>query len=485
MRPATSWWRSETPEPDRRPPTALPDRADVVVVGGGLTGLTTALQLGKAGADVVLLEARSIGAGTTGASTAKVSLLQGSRLSTLSSKHPRERVEQYVEANREGQAWLRRFCGDHDVRWEQRTAVSFAATESGRRQVEKESHACLDLGLPVSSPEHPADTALPFAVRAEVRLAEQGQVDPMAVVRAIADQAEAHGVRILEDTRVRRIGHRSPVRVRTERGDIAADRVVVATNMPIVDRSLAFARLHTERSYSVALGGNEGWADALPRGMYLGLDDPARSLRTTLDHQGRLVLLVGGNDHRTGTSLPASRHLEDLTGWATATFPGGLPLAGWSAQDQSPAGGLPLVGPALPASSAVLVATGFAKWGMTNGVAAALALTARITGGQVPWADAFDPWWPLSPSGAPSFLGHNATVGALMGRDWAGAALATATRRERTATCTHLGGRVRWNDVERSWDCPLHGSRFDADGEVLEAPATCGLRHVPTAEDAS
>ena len=163
---------------------------------------------------------------------------------------------------------------------------------------------------------------------------------------------------------------------------------------------------------------------------------------------------------------------------------------------------LPYVGPLLPGSDHLLVAGGYSKWGMTNGVAAALALSGRILGGHLEWADVFARGTRASCAGCSTAPGVNAGVGVEMAAGWLrpvlrpasdrpaegdgsvrydrpGAPTAVArtdgVERRVSAVCTHLGGVVRWNDAERSWDCPLHGSRFDADGEVLEGPATCGL----------
>jgi hypothetical protein len=125
----------------------------------------------------------------------------------------------------------------------------------------------------------------------------------------------------------------------------------------------------------------------------------------------------------------------------------------------------------------LLMAGGYAKWGMTNAVAAALALASRILGGRIDWADALATWRPQELRGLPASARLNAEVGFELARGWV-TPLRREGRGEDRPVCTHLGGVVTWNDAEASWDCPLHGSRFDDDGSVLEGPAVCGLRHV-------
>lgn len=469
---------------------------DVAVVGAGLTGLTTALLLARAGRSVAVLEARHIGAGTTGGSTAKVSLLQGTQLSRIAHRHRDAVVEGYVRANTEGQAWLARFCDDHGVALQRRPAYTFGIGDRGTAAAQSELRVARKAGLPVTWLDR---TDLPFETRGAVRLADQCQVDPVELLRALAAQARAHGVTIMERTRVRRAQGRDPVRLVTDRGTASAGTVVLATNTPILDRGAFFARVTAARSYGLAHRTPEQAVD----GMYLSADAPALSLRDA-PVEGGSLLLVGGQGHTTGRTASPRASLDELRAWTAAHFPDAVETHAWSAQDYVPHHALPYAGPLLPGTDHLLVAGGYSKWGMTNAVAASLALSGRILGGQPAWADVFRTWGSHELRGVPGGVLMNAEVGIEMTAGWLRSVVRSRTdgdpaegdgtvrfehagvpvARSRTdgverrvsGVCSHLGGIVRWNDAEHSWDCPLHGSRFAPGGSVLEGPATCGLR---------
>jgi glycine/D-amino acid oxidase-like deaminating enzyme len=483
----TSLWQDRHPRSTApQAPVEVSGETEVVVVGAGLTGLTTAVLLARAGKAVTVLEARHVGAVTTGGSTAKVSLLQGTQLSRIARRHPMGTVRQYVEANAEGQAWVARFCDDHGVATQRRPAYTFGFTTAGARSAQRELKLARAAGLEAEWVDEPP---LPFGTQGAVRLADQLQLDPLELTDALAAEAAKHGVHLVEGVRVRRVREKDPVVVTTDHGTLRAQTVVIATNMPILDRGGFFARMKPERSYGLAFATPTMPVD----GMYLSADSPSRSLRETPDGDGGYHLLVGGEGHKTGGGHPTTPRLDALRSWTHEHFPGVVETHAWSAQDYSPAHALPFAGPVLPGSDEIFVAGGYSKWGMTNGVAAALALSGRILGGHMPWAEVFRPWRSRELRGSADGALLNAEVAVEMARGWirplarpsdvrydhvgapSGVADDGASRRV-SAVCTHLGGIVRWNDAERSWDCPLHGSRFDADGEVLEGPATCGLK---------
>ncbi|MBW9207854.1 FAD-dependent oxidoreductase [Mumia sp. zg.B17] len=477
-----SWWYDQNPDRPTYSPLSEDLSCDVVVVGAGLVGATTALALARAGTSVVVLEGRTVAAGTTGGTTGKVSLLQGSRLSTLQRHHP-ERLRGYVEANRSGQEWIRAFCQSSGLPYDVRDAVTYATTAHGESQLRREHEACVEAGLPVVWED---SLELPYEVRGAIRLAGQGQIDAVAVTDRIMSDAVEAGARLFEQTRVLRVDGGERPRVRTEHATVDARHVVLATGIPILDRGGFFARLSPERSYAAAFRTDGPAVDA----MHLSIDTPTRSLRTSTPDES--VLVVGGNGHTTGRARSEAQKVDDLVAWSQSTFGVGDPLATWSAQDYAPASGLPYVGRLLPNRGAVHVATGFNKWGLAMGAAAGLALAGDLLGETPSWRDAVSSWRRPALRDAAKAAELNASVGVEMGKGWVSAAVTrdgappsvggvppcadSGNGAPVSAVCTHLGGIVEWNDAERSWDCPLHGSRFAEDGSVIEGPATRPLK---------
>jgi glycine/D-amino acid oxidase-like deaminating enzyme/nitrite reductase/ring-hydroxylating ferredoxin subunit len=493
------------------PPGTLIDvpESDVVVVGAGITGLTTAVLLARAGKRVTVVEARYVGGGTTGNTTGKLSVLQGSKLARIAGKHGRDALRAYVDGNAEGRDWILRHCDDHGLHAQREDDHAYAQTPEGISTARAVLDACRDADLGGAEWIDTADVPFPFS--GGVRLREQAQIDPMPFLNSLVVELEAHGGTLLQGVRAVSVSGREPLRIglqETARADgdrhphssITTRRCVLATGIPILDRGGFFARLKPHRSYCLAFD----VPGAVTRPMFISVDSPTRSVRYAPRADGD-KLIVGGAGHTVGRAEEPADGVAELTEWAKRYYPGAVRTHFWSAQDYSPIDELPYVGPLLPKLDNILVATGFDKWGMTNGVAAALALSSRILGGHIEWASAFASWSPHELSGLTTALQANLEVGFNLAKGWISPMTASpdtvsegdgvvsglpwhlratsvtnGTQRTVSPVCPHLGGIVTWNDADKAWECPLHGSRFAPDGSLLEGPATRGLTNAST-----
>lgn len=437
----------------------LPAQVQDLVIGAGITGLVTGLLLARAGRRVAVLEAHDVGAGTTGSSSAKVTILQGTRLSSIARRHTDEVAAAYLEANREGHAWLVRFCETHGVPMQTRRSITFAASPESASELEREFEVEQRLGVGSS---WSAQEDAPFDIHAAITLPDQAQVDPVALAEALAGQIQEHGGSVCTHQRVVDVDLSGGlVRVTVADGQqISASHVVLATGSPILDRGFHFATLQAQRSYVLALSGAKA-----PDGMYLSVGDPTVSVR---DEPERGLVLVGGHGHVTGRTESERRHLDGLRSWAKATFPDATEQFAWGAQDYAPFDAVPDVAGLPWSDGRIHVATGYGKWGMTNGVAAALTISADTLGEKPGWAARMR--GPAKGRAVMDLAGFNVGVAARLVNS-----LPARVSRARPI-CTHLGGVLCWNDAENTWDCPLHGSRFTDTGEVIEGPALSALK---------
>ena len=344
------------------------------MIGGGIVGVTAALLLHEAGARVVLLEANRIGHGVTGHTTAKVSSQHGLIYSQLRSSHGADAARAYGAANEDALAWIAERVERDGIDCDFRVRPAYAYS-SQRSDIEDETEAAVEAGLPAMLVER---TPLPYPVAAAVRFDGQAEFHAHKYLLALADRLPE----VYEHTHAVQVGDA----VRTPGGRVTAEHTIVATHFPFPDRSLAFARVHPQRSYAIACR----IAGTPPEGMFISADSPTRSIRG-IPAGDEELLLVGGEGHRTGTGGDTERRYRALEDFAREHWDVRSVDYRWSAQDNTSVDGLPLVGRMTPFEPRVLMATGFAKWGMTNGTAAARLLTDLVLGRDNPYASLFDP----------------------------------------------------------------------------------------------
>ncbi|GAA3389271.1 FAD-dependent oxidoreductase [Streptomyces roseoviridis] len=474
---------------------------DVAVVGAGIAGICAAWELARAGRRVALLEADRVAAGVTGYTTAKLSVQHGMIYARLRSSFGAEQARLYARSQQEAVEQVGRVAAELGIDCELETAPSHVYTErpdavDGLRE---EADAAREAGLPASFVE---ETELPFPVAGAVRVEGQAQFHPRKYLLALVADLVRRGGVVHERTRVVSLHEGEPCRLTTEQGtEIVARDVIVATHYPVFDRALLFSRLEPRRELVVAA---ELPADLAPRGTYLTHEHDTRSVRTAPLSDGRRLLIVTGESFTPGDGEVGARY-ERLAAWTGEHFPQARVTHRWAAQDNSSTDGVPFVGRFHPGSRHVHVAAGFGGWGMSNGVMAGRLLAARIAGEELPWSALYDPGrfhvretaslMKLQGSVVKHFVGDRLAsshvdeveqippgTGAVVrvgGRRCAVYRDEQGTAHSVSARCTHLGCLVHFNDAERAWECPCHGSRFAPDGRVLQGPAVRPLEPRP------
>ena len=413
-------------------------RADVLVIGGGLTGLLCARELAQAGAQVLLVEADHICGGTTKGTTAKITSQHGLLYHKLIRRFGPEKAGLYLAANQAALEKYRTLCRDIDCGFQEKDAYVYSL--DNRKKLEQEVSALESLGFPAELTERPP---LPLSAVGAVRFPNQAQFNPLPFAAAMAKD-----LRIYEHSPVLELG---PHTARTAEGMIRAENIIIATHFPILNKHGAyFLKMYQRRSYVLAL---ENAPDV--DGMYLDEAEDGLSFRNAQN-----LLLLGGGGHRTGRRGGGWAALEDF---AKRSYPQAKILCRWAAQDCMTLDQIPYIGPYAKGTEGLYTATGFNKWGMTSAMAAAGILADAVLGRENPYAALFSP--------SRSMLRPQLA---------ANAAEATLSLLKPTAPrCPHMGCALTWNRREHSWDCPCHGSRFTETGALLEGPATGDLRHPP------
>ncbi len=433
---STSIWQKTVSLPEF-PPLTGDESARIAIIGGGITGLLTAHLLREQ--HPIVLEAGRICSGQTARTTAKITSQHDLIYADLISRLGEDAAAQYARANEEAIADYARIIdkGRIDCGFTRCDAYLYSTAESA--PLEKEAEAALRIGLPA---EFTRETELPFPIAGALRFRDQARFHPLAFLRAIAE-----GIDIYENTRVLSV---EDDRIHTDRGTVRAEHIVFASHYPFVNvPGWYFARMHQERSYVLAL--QSPW---LPEHVHLGVDGDGLSFRAA---EG--LLLLGGGSHRTGEN-PEGGKYDFLRDRARTLLPGAKEVAHWSAQDCVTVDRIPCIGQYARSQPRWYVATGFAKWGMTSAMVSARIIAGMIAGNVPDWAEVFSPQRPV-------ISGDN--MKPLMNE--AGHVIRNLTRVTPAPRCTHLGCELTWNPDEETWDCPCHGSRFGADGALLDGPA--------------
>lgn len=412
-------------------------KTDVLVIGGGLTGLLCSYLLTKSGVDSVLIEADRVCQGVTGGTTAKITAQHGLTYHKILSRFGSEKAQGYLRANLDALEQYKELCKEIDCDFEE--LDSWVYTLDDPKKLEKEMAALERIGAPA---ELSNDLQLPFETAGGIRFARQAQFHPLKFAAQIAK-----ALPIYEHTKA--LGYEGGHTVITNRGRIQAEKIIVATHFPIWNKHGSyFLKMYQHRSYVIGL-------ENCPKldGMYVDESGKGLSFRNHGD-----LLLLGGGSHRTGK---AGGNWAELRAAAARYYPESKEEHHWATQDCMTLDEIPYIGQYSKNTPGIYVATGFNKWGMTSAMAAAAILTDLVQGKDNPYRDIFSP--------SRTILRHQLLSNIVEST----VNLLTPTK----PRCPHLGCALKWNAAEHSWDCPCHGSRFAADGKLLNNPATDDMKN--------
>ena len=502
-----SLW-SEALPPTTFAPLASNVSVDVAVVGAGITGLTAARLLQSAGRKVAILEARRVGKGETGKTTAHLTEALDTRYHVLISRFGAGGARQAAEGQRLAIDQIATFARDLQIPCDFRRVPGYLYADSPEQlpELEEEARAVEKLRLNAGLTDI---VPLPFPVLRGLRFENQATIHPRVYLNGLLEAFTRDGGLVFEETQVVGIEESNGTcRVNTDHGVVTARDVIVAAHVPISNRFLLHTKLAAYRTYAVAFEQPEPGEDAL----FWDLADPYHYTRGQKVN-GKNYVIVGGDDHKVGEDEDTAVPFIHLENYVRAKF--GVEVAPtdyrWSGQIIVPVDGLPLIGKN-SASTHVYVASGYSGNGMTNGTLAAMVIADQIVLGQSRFTQLFDPTRIKPIASAKLFIAENADFPKHLIQDRmphpgpealptipAGEGQVLSFRGQRLAVyrnangelsalspvCTHLGCLVHWNSTEKSWDCPCHGSRFDPHGRVLNGPAVTALeaRPIPDAAD--
>ncbi|MBD2089733.1 FAD-dependent oxidoreductase [Microcoleus sp. FACHB-1515] len=492
---STSIWQAIA-APTTYPPLARDLAVDVAIVGGGITGLTTALLLKRAGLSVAVLEALEIETSATSHTTGHISEVPDIGYRELIANFGEDAARLAVQSRRAAIDRIASIVQEEqiDCGFEYLPGYLYSESYSDLDSIDAEAKAARKLGVQVNTT---TSLPLPFPTTKGIVFPNQAQFDGVAYVQALARSIDGGGSYVFEQTRVVDISGDSPTRVYTRQGTIAAQKVVLATHTPIHDITklqdvyLAAVRAIPYQSYVLGVK----TTSPLAAGLFWDTADPYHYTRRYNHPELGELLIVGGADHRTGAAENTLKPYEQLEDYVRSRYHvESIPFR-WSSQWFEPTDGLPFIGTAA-LHPHIYLATGFSGNGISYGTIAAITISDSILNRSNPWIDLYSPGRIKPIATAARFIAQNLNISShfvldrfkrdvktaaeippgsgkvleIKGEQIAAYRDESGTLHARSAVCTHLGCIVNWNAAEKSWDCPCHGGRFTCTGEVLTGP---------------
>lgn len=495
-----SYWQSSV-DISSFPPLKENIQTDIGIVGSGITGITLAYLLSKEGLSVTVIEANSLLSGTTGNTTAKITTQHGLIYDELIQHYGVDGAKLYYDANDRARQFMKETIELNEIaaKFTEASSVLYTTEGDNITKLEIEYKAYEKLNIPG---ELTNNSELPFGTRQVLKLKGQAHFHPLGYLSYLIDKCLEHGVQFYENTRALSVDYsKKPIIVCKNDHRVVCQYVVQASHYPFFDGQQFFPlKMYADRSYALLAKTHKTLSN-----MYINVDQPTRSIRPVKVDDEELLIFAGEN-HRTGVSdASMDEHFDLLASFAEQHFKLEEIYNMWSAQDYTTIDKIPYVGPVTAEKDNVIVATGFRKWGMTNGTNAALLIRDLILQEDTEYASFFSPSRKakFDPSIKKLFTFNTEVAKQLikgkfdntneqienLKTDDACIVMKDGDRvgvykdnEEKIyavdTTCTHMGCELAWNSAEKSWDCPCHGSRFSVEGHVLNGPAVRNLRNI-------
>lgn len=465
------------------------EEVDIVIVGGGITGITAALLLSNAGKQVLLLEAEKVGHGTTGHSTGNLYVTVDEHLSSIRRKWNTDVMKGVVESRTAAIELIKSNIVDYKIECDFNTQPFTLFAEKMTPEIEefmqKEFDAFYDAGLNPSVLKH---AGLPFETAVALQIRNQAQFHPLKYIQRLAEVV-SNKCRIYENSRVIAVDDEKGL-VITNRGSVKASKILLATHTP-VGVHMIHTLIAPYREFGVAAVLNKG---SFPSGIFWGMDEPRHSVRSFTKGEKQYVMVIG-DKFKTGQHGDNKAYAEGLEHFLKDRLNVSETGYFWGGQQYRPADGLPYIG---KHGNKVYFMTGFSSDGLTYGTLAAMIISDELLERSNAWKTLYDVERSAPLKSAKNFFKENAGVLVQYIKDmpWNvdASSLKEVSESEGkiiehegqklaiyrdddgiphmvSAVCTHMKCIVNWNQSEKTWDCPCHGSRFDTDGNVIEGPA--------------
>ena len=487
-----SLWIETTKDEIILNPLEKDKETEICVIGGGLFGLTTAYYLTQQGKKVIVLEKGEIGEKVSGNTTGKITSQHGLFYEHLINDYGKEYAKKYLEANEEAIENIKEIIKKEQIECEfyKQNAYVYTMQEDEVIEIQKEVEAVKELG---KEAEFVTQTELPFKIKGAIKFKEQAQFHArkymIGLCKAILKQNEIYAYTTVTDV----VKEEDKYNIYTDRGNVKAKYVVIATHYPIINMpGFYFTKMYQSTSYLIAIETDK----KLPQGMYISAKEPIYSFRTAT-YNGKQILLIGGSEHKTGKAIEDNSNYKELEKKAKELYPDCKILFKWNTRDCISLDKIPYIGEYSNIMKNMYVGTGFKKWGMTLSNIAGKIVSDKIMGKENKYETIFNStrikpiknrWevknmveetvksivlnkFKIEPEDLKQIENDNGAIIEINGenvgiyKDTQGKIYAVKPN------CTHLGCLLTWNNLDKTWDCPCHGSRFDYRGRNIYEPA--------------